>query len=102
MAKKRGGKRHRAKKTDGPAGDGGSEQVGEFGDAVAPGAVNAEGTQEKTRRSTKEGSQQKLDVSEYFGRIKQLIEDCPFQGDIQFEAFVTSTVEEIVKRVNNQ
>ncbi|KAL8448697.1 hypothetical protein Emed_003606 [Eimeria media] len=103
MGKKRGGRRHR----------GGNKASGEEVVATEDGAENAEeeslsktSTNCEAQDTEEEGSSNKrgrgaqgrADVSEYFAHIKKLIEECPFQGTVQFEAFITSTVQEILKR----
>lgn len=98
MAKKRGGRRIKAKKAEQILCD---KAVNQQNGLAATEEAVADGTEEKGkgRRSSNSRLSQNRNVSEYFGRIKQLIEDCPFQGHVQFEAFVTSTIEEIIKRV---
>ncbi|KAL8438663.1 hypothetical protein ACSSS7_000005 [Eimeria intestinalis] len=98
MGKKRGGRRHRN-------GSKASEEVAvvaedavehpEEGDISSePQSRGEDGTSNRGKR----GSKGNTEVSEYFAHIKKLIEECPFQGTVQFEAFITSTVQEILKR----
>ncbi|KAL8440382.1 hypothetical protein Efla_000270 [Eimeria flavescens] len=92
MGKKRGGRRHRAKKSNEPAAAADAEQP-EAAEESVEAEVDVHPTEERGGRR-----RNKPEVSEYFAHIKQLIDDCPFQGNVQFEAFITSTVEEIHRR----
>lgn len=100
MGKKRGGKRHRSK--GGPPGSEETE-VAHAEEALEALEAGEEAEAQAAAQPSRRGDWlRKTEFGDYFERIKQLIEDCPFQGSLQFEAFVTSTVAEVLKRVRPQ
>ncbi|OEH80565.1 nucleolar protein 9 [Cyclospora cayetanensis] len=108
MGKRRGGQRHKKKKTEDGTVFAAAEEEADAVEALVP-DVGDEEDEDTTsssrdvsgglRQGQKQAAPLAAGLSEYFVRIKRLIESCPFQGDLQFEAFVTATLEEIVDRV---
>ncbi|XP_026192844.1 uncharacterized protein LOC34624146 [Cyclospora cayetanensis] len=109
MGKRRGGQRHKKKKTEDGTVFAAAEEEADAVEALVP-DVGDEEDEDTTsssrdvsgglRQGQKQAAPLAAGLSEYFVRIKRLIESCPFQGDLQFEAFVTATLEEIVDRVS--
>ena len=99
MGKRRGGKRQNKKKTaieaDAEVSVHLNDESTEAPDLQGKPALNAEINAGKEREKGKQPG----DVAEYFQRIKEIISNRPFHDELQFEAFVSSTVEEIKNRV---
>ncbi|KAL8270844.1 hypothetical protein Esti_005215 [Eimeria stiedai] len=104
MGKKRGGRRHRGGKKaseETAVAEDGVDQAEVGGLSTSRESLEARSPEEEGSNSSSRGgrgAQGRAAVSEYFAHIKKLIEDCPFQGTVQFEAFITSTVQEILNR----
>lgn len=97
MGKKRGGRRNKQKRV----------VVDEVADGEAADAQVSSGEKrriEDTEEVVEEGAVReprlREDASAYFAHIKQVLEERPFHSETEFEAFVSSTVDEVVKKAS--